>query len=161
MFLLQKKSKWDSDTNQLLRQKKLDNPKEYWSFFSRLSRELNNIPIEEFELYDHLKYLINALEAPQDFVNMNDDNDDLNVPITESEVRFCMEKIKNGKSAGLYDIYLEFIKYVPDEIVLMVTTFFNKILDIGIVPDDWATSIYQPILKKGGKWTPTTTGVYL
>ena len=48
-----------------------------------------------------------------------------------------MKKIKNGKSAGLDGIYPEFIKYVPDELVLMITTFFNKILDIGIV--------YQPI----------------
>ena len=154
LFLLQKKSKWDSDTNQLLRQKKLDNPKEYWSFFKRLSRELNNIPIGKSKLYDHFKYLNNALEAPQVFVNMNDDNDDLNVPITESEVRFCMKKIKNGKSAGLDDIYPEFIKYVPDELVLMITTFFNNILDIGIVPDDWATSIYQPIFEKGEKLDP-------
>ena len=60
---------------------------------------------------------------------MNDDNDDLNVPITESEVRLCMKKIKNGKSAGLNDIYSEFIKYVPDELILMITTFFNTLLD--------------------------------
>ena len=85
---------------------------------------------------------------------MNDDNDDLNVPITESEVRFCMKKIKNGKSAGLDDIYPEFIKYFPDELVLMITTFFNKIHDIAIVPDDWATSIYQPFFKKGEKLDP-------
>ena len=95
------------------------------------------MPIEKSKLYDHFKYLNNALEAPQDFVNINDVNDDLNVPITESEVRSCMKKIKNGKSAGLDGIYPEFIKYVPDELVLMITTFFNKVLDIGIV--------YQPI----------------
>ena len=96
LFLLQKKSKWDSDTNQLLRQKKLDNSKEYWSFFKRLSRKLNNIPIEKTKLYDHFKYLNNALEAPKVFVNINDDNDDLNVPITESEVRSCTKKYKMG-----------------------------------------------------------------
>ena len=64
------------------------------------------------------------------------------LPITESEVRSCTKKIKNGKSAGLDDIYPEFIKYVPDELILMMTTFFNKILDIGMVPDHWATSKY-------------------
>ena len=141
LFLLQKKSEWDSDTNQLLCQKILYNPKEYWYFFKRLSRELNNNPIEKSKLYDHYKYLNKAREAPQVFVNINDDNVDLNVPITESEVCSCMKKIKNGKSAGLDDIYPEFNKYVPDELVLMVTTFFNKILDLGIVPDNWATSI--------------------
>ena len=64
-FLLQKKTKWESDTNQLLRQKKLDNPEELWSFFKRLSREPNKIPIEKSKLYDHFKYLNNALEAAQ------------------------------------------------------------------------------------------------
>ena len=93
----------------------------------------------------------NALEAPQVSVDINDDNDDLKLPIAESEVRSCMKKIKNGKLAGLDDIYPEFMKYVPDELVLMITTFFNKIHDIGIVPDDWAISIYQPIFKKGEK----------
>ena len=111
--------------------------------------------------YDHFKYLNNALEAPQVSVNKNDDNDDLNVPITESEVRLCMKKIKNGKSAGLYKIYPEIIKYVPHEHIFMITTFFNRLLDIGIVPDTWATSIYQPIFKEWDKWTPTTTVVYL
>ena len=125
LSLLHKKSKWNSDTNQLLRQKKVENPKEFWSFFRRLSRELNKIPIEKSKLYDHFKYLNNAFAAPHVFVNRIDDNDDLKVPILESEERFCMKKIENGKSAGLDDIYPEFIKYVPEELVLMITTFFT------------------------------------
>ena len=68
LVLLQKKSKkskWGFDTVKLQRQKKLDNSKEYWSFFKRLSRELNSIPIQKSKLYDHFKYLNNALEAPK------------------------------------------------------------------------------------------------
>ena len=34
------------------------------------------------------------LEAPQVSVNMNDDNDHLNVPNIESEVRLCMPRLK-------------------------------------------------------------------
>ena len=64
-FLLQKKTKWESDTNQLLRQKEPDNPKKCWSFFKRLSGELDNIPIEKSNLYNHFKYLNKALEAAQ------------------------------------------------------------------------------------------------
>ena len=59
------------------------------------------------------------------------------------------EKIKNGKSAGLDNSYPEFIQYIPDELILIVATFFIKILDIGKVPDDWETSIYRPISKVG------------
>ena len=67
---------------------------------------------------------------------MDDNNDDLNVIITKSEVCLCMKKVKNGKIAGLNDIYPDFIKYVADKFILMITTFFNKILDTWIVPDD-------------------------
>ena len=80
-----------SDTNhQLLRQKNLTTRK-CIGFFSKDSRKLNNILIGKSKLYDHFKYLNNALEAPQVSVNMNDDNDDSNVLITEREVRLCMK----------------------------------------------------------------------
>ena len=52
---------------------------------------------------------------------MTNDNDDLNGPITESEVSLCMKKIKNGKSTGLGDTYPEFAKYATDEFINMVT----------------------------------------
>ena len=154
MFLLQNKSKWESDINELLRQKKLDNSKEYWSFFKRLSRKQSNFPNEKSKLYDHFKYLKNASETQQNYLTLNDDIDDLNVPIREQEIRLCMKKTTNGKSAGLDDVYPELIKFAPDELILLITTFFKKILDIGIVPHDWATSTYQPIFKKADKTDP-------
>ena len=49
-FCCKRKNKCESDTNQLLHLKKLDNPKEYWSSFKRLSRELDNIPIAKSKL---------------------------------------------------------------------------------------------------------------
>ena len=70
-----------------------------------------------------ITYMNNALEAPQVYVTMNDDNDDLNVPITESEIHTCVKKNKNGKSSGCDEIYPEIIKYAHDELILMITTF--------------------------------------
>ena len=88
--MLQKRSKWESDTNELLRQKKSRQPERIF-FFKRVKR--NSIPREKSKLYDQFKYLNNAVEAPQIYVKTIDDNDDLNVPITEGEVRLRTNKI--------------------------------------------------------------------
>ena len=48
---------------------------------------------------------------------------------TEQDSRLCMKTNKNGKSTSRDDVYPEFIKFAPDELILMITTFFNKILD--------------------------------
>ena len=153
MFLLRKKSILESKTNELLRQKKNINPKEYWSFFNTLVRK-EKIPIEKSELFEYFKNLNDASKCSNIYVNINDNNEELNVPSTEDEIRLCINKIKCGKSAGLDDVYPEFIKCASDELILIITTFFNKMFDIGDVPDDWATSIYQPIFKKGEKTNP-------
>ena len=149
--MLQRKSKWESDSNEFLRQKKLDNPPEYWSFFETLPKKQSNIPSEKSKLYDYFNYLNNAFKTQETSSTKSDDNDDLNVPIREQEIRVFMKKIKNGKSAGLDDVYPEFVKFAPDELILMITTFFNNMFIIRIVLDDWATSICQPIFKQGGK----------
>ena len=57
---------------------------------------------------------------------MNFDTDVLKVPITECELRLCMRKINNRKSVGLNNIYPEFIKFVSDELILMITIFQNN-----------------------------------
>ena len=137
-----------------MRQKKNINPKEYWSFFNKLVRKENKIPIKRSELFEHFKNLNDASKCSNIYVNINDNNEELNVSITEDEIRLCINKIECGKSAGLDDVYPDFIKCASDELILIKTTFFNKMLDIGEVPDDWATSIYQPDFKKGEKTNP-------
>ena len=44
----------------------------------------------------------------------------------------------NGKSGdlGVY-IYPEFPKYIPDSLLKVKTTFFNRILETTEVPEDW------------------------
>ena len=115
MFLLRKKSIWESKTNELLRQKKNINPKEQWSFFNTLVRKENKIPIEKSELFEHFKNLNDASKCSNIYVNINDNNEEINVPFTEDEIRLCINWIKCGKSAGLDDLYPEFIKCASDE----------------------------------------------
>ena len=160
---MRKKSTWEFKTNELLGQKKNNNPKEYGSFFKTFVRKENHIPVEKSDLFEHFKNLNDASKCSNIYDNNDneDNNEELDVPFTEHGKRSCINKIKCGKSAGLDDVYPEFINCASDELILIITTFFNKIFEIGEVPDDWATSLYQPLFKKGKKLTLTTTGVYL
>ena len=67
------------------------------------------------------------------------------------EITVCLEKIRNGKSAGHDDVFSEFLKYAHEKVITLLTRFFNKISESGVVPDDWALSIYRPLYKKGDK----------
>ena len=70
------------------------------------------------------------------------------------EVTACLKKMRNGKSAGHDDVLPEFLKYAHEKVITLLTRFFNKILESGVVPDDWGLSIYRPLYKKGNKKDP-------
>ena len=157
-FLKQKRLNWEAAMNKYLKAK-LNDPKEYWSFFKNLVRSEDEIPIKKSVFFEHFKSLNSASNASQfnsatGADSNNEHNDDINKMFTELEVQNCLRKIKNGKSAGLDNVFPEFIKYIPDSLTKIITLFFNKILDTGEVPDDWAVSVYQPIYKKGDKTNP-------
>ena len=105
-------------------------------------------------MYNHFKSLNSTNVCSQICHLDNNVNDELNKAFTENEVIKCMKKMKNGKSAGLDNIYPEFIKYIPDSLIKVITKFFNRILETTGVPDEWAISIYQPVFKKGNRINP-------
>ena len=105
-------------------------------------------------MYNHFKNLNSTNVCSQTWnldINLNDK---LNKALTENEVIKCMKKIKNGKSSGLDNIYPEFIKYLPDSLINVITKFFDRILETTEVPDEWAISIYQPVFEKGNRNDP-------
>ena len=71
--------------------------------------------------------------------------------ILESEVRSAMKALPNHKSAGLDNIPIEFFKPPNEEIVRVFTILCNKIWSSKCWPEDWKTSIYIPIFKKGDR----------
>ena len=74
-------------------------------------------------------------------------NEGLNEPFCFEEIKKCINKLKCGKSAGLDNIFPEFLKYAPDPLLYTLVEFLNKILEAGVVPDEWAISYYCPIFK--------------
>ena len=73
----------------------------------------------------------------------------LNSPFDLKEVQCCVKKLKNGTSAGQDNLFPELFKYAPTDFYVILTNFFNDILEKGQIPDDWGLSIICPIYKKG------------
>ena len=59
-----------------------------------------------------------------------------------------ISSLKNNKSPGVDNILNEFIKYCPEELIIVIVKFFNIILESGIVPTDWTIGIIKPLYKK-------------
>ena len=110
----------------------------------------DKIKIEK--LYEYLKTL-NAYEPNYDNdpqIDLNDQNDTLDPPITEEEIRFNLKRLHNNKSPSDDRINNEFLKCTIDILLPLYKDYLNTILDTGIVPDSWLKGILCPIHKRSG-----------
>ena len=72
-------------------------------------------------------------------------NEDINMPIVESEIWVQIKKLKNNKSAGIDSLTNELLKNCPDILMSIICKYFNLILNTIIVPSDWTKGIIKPI----------------
>ena len=147
---------------------KSSDPKEYWKIINsaagcntRMGR--SNITIDSF--MDHFKKLNNNdlnvnTESPEidpsisqaDVTTEGEDDLPFNQPVTEFEIRKAVKKLKNGKAAGIAQILNEFIKHSPEGMLKLICSYFNIILDTGIVPDSCPDSgSHCPYIQKQGR----------
>ena len=78
------------------------------------------------------------------------DNQILNEPFTEIQVKKTMKTLKNNKCGGIDLILNEFIKNSPDISIEIIVRLFNVILDSEFIPTDWCLGIIKPIFKNKG-----------
>ena len=63
----------------------------------------------------------------------------------------CILKLKNNKARGQDIIINEFLKSTKDKMINIYVKLFNLILSTGLIPEQWLTSIIQPIYKSKGE----------
>ena len=63
----------------------------------------------------------------------------------------CLQKMRNSNLAGHDDVFPEILKYAPKSVNIMLTGYFEKIIESGLVPDVWAFAIGRAVYKKGEK----------
>ena len=82
----------------------------------------------------------------------------LPIKITKEMVSIAISKIKSGKAAGPSGIIIEMIKTAADGVIVCLTSFFNHIIYIGGVTDDWHLSYTINLFK--GKEDALSCGNY-
>ena len=75
--------------------------------------------------------------------------DELDTPITMSEVETAIYHLKPDKAAGDDNISSEFILYGRESLKNSILVLFNKLYDVSFFPEIWYTGVIVPIYKKG------------
>ena len=144
-----------------LRKMQKSSPKDYWKYLNSVNKNKNepNAPsVESF--FDFFKNL-NATESDDDTedalkeelisnIDLDDDNQFLNSPITEEEISKCIKRLKNSKAPGSDLILNEYIKYTNPKMLNLYVKLFNLILETGVIPEKWVEGMIKPIYKNKG-----------
>ena len=128
------------------------NPKAYWSILKGSSKK-SNVEVPPIDdLVNHFREINSAPDDSEDeflpFINTA--NSELDVKITEDEIKKAMKGLKSGKACGIDSITNEFIKCTSDVMMPVYCKLFNHVFDTGILPDSWLNGIIVPIYKNKG-----------
>jgi hypothetical protein len=80
--------------------------------------------------------------------------DELDKPITESEIVDAIGHLKANKAAGIDGITGDMLKVALPVCLAYMVKLFNQILNSGEYPETWTSAIIVPIHKSGDKNTP-------
>ena len=69
--------------------------------------------------------------------------------VMEAEVEWAIKQLKDNKAPGQDGIPIELIKAGDDAMIKTITKICNNIWTTGKWPDDWKSSVFIPIFKKG------------
>lgn len=98
---------------------------------------------------------VNNIPEPVKNFNSTLEMDKLNhIEIYEQDVRNKLESLKINKSPGPDGIHAKLLYELRDELVILLTKFFNLSIKTGIVPQDWKDANVSPLFKKGSKAKP-------
>ena len=136
-------------TQDKLRNLSSKNPRDFWKLMISLEKTKDNENIDIETLYDFFKMLNEQNEnenMPQDLnTDLTNDDELFNSPITEGEIRKCIKTLKNNKSSSNDKIINEYLKYTVDTMLPIYVSFFNIVLETGIISDSWIEGIIRPI----------------
>ena len=136
-------------------------PREYWKFIkqncNKTSDSANKVSMESFVNYfgNHLN--MEATTQNDDLLQniiQNNDNIDLEGPITNEEIILSIKHIHANKSPGPDGICIEMFKSIQNEILPFLSSLFNELYDRGEIPSDWCKNIICPLYKGGPSTNP-------
>ena len=147
-------NKHNKSTQDKLRHLKSKNPKDFWKIMNSLDKAKDNESINIETLYNYFKTLNEQNEneeITQDLdIDINNDDELLNSQFTEEEIHKCIKIVKNNKSSSNDKIINEYLKSTVNMMLPVYISFFNIVLETGIILDSWIEGIIRPIYKNNG-----------
>ena len=142
-----------------------DKPKAYWNLLNELKQntdsiksrhsntidpqtwishfnKLNSVQPEFHSRIEELKTLLHDLEKPRCFNEMD-------MPISQSEISKAISKLKSNKSPGMDNISNQMLKHGQHAFLPSLKKLFNMCLSSGTYPNTWATGVITTIHKSG------------
>jgi len=144
--------------NDRIRKLSKNDPKEFWKIINKENKtKQSNTDIPDIsEFTEHFKSLNEGQEISEEtetelkIHSSNNTNEEMDKPITEQEIIFCIGKLKNNKACGDDFILNEYLKCSSTIMINIYVKLFNAVMDSGITPDSWACGIILPLFKKKG-----------
>ena len=127
--------------------------KQWWSLVNRLKtnprRMSTNILIDDFRTY-FLNLLNPSIENSSfQYAELNIQVECLDKPISLIEVCTVIDNVKLKKAPGEDKVTYECLKDAPTVYLEILTTFYNRILNSANICDNFKSTIFLPIHKKG------------
>lgn len=145
-------------TETKLRNMQQNDPKAYWKILNSLKKKGNTSNVKLDDLYTFFKD-VNAkqhensdddLNYITDNIDLDDDDNILNTPITQEEIERAILLLNNAKSPGSDMILNEHIKTSKTVMMPIYISLFNLVFSTGILPESWTIGIIKPIYKNKG-----------
>ena len=136
-----------------LRKLKSSDSKEYWKILNPKT-ENKDSKASLNDLFNYFKD-INSQDNSQTYTDINNNNiselnEEINRPISESEILKAVKQLKNNKSSGIDNIKNEHIKSTINIMLPIYTKLFNLVFNSGKIPESWTLGVIKPIYKNKG-----------
>jgi hypothetical protein len=149
------------------------NPAEFWKILKSLDNKILDQNSDLKELFNDIEKTVKHVQDQgrcknnnETFKNQIDEklqsleknicfNPETDDPITIKEIKFVLNKLKNGKAGGPDGIINEVIKYSCNITLKSVAKLFNLILKSGHYPKQWNKSYVILLHKSGSKSDPS------
>ena len=129
---------------------KKNNPKQFFAKFKKKFKALSKETIGDF--YEDFKSITSCTSQSDIFRSEGSEGgcifEELDKSISVNEIKEAVSNLKRGKLHGEDGILNEYFIEFYDYLLPVMHNLFNCILDTGIFPSTWSSSIIIPVYKK-------------
>ena len=156
-----KKKEWTASMIHSLENLECRDPKKYWDLINEIRQKKSgeqHYDTDEFVAF--FETLFAEKVSPDEKIdqklakNLTEVSQTGEPMFTMAELRKAIKLLKLNKSAGLDRIPAEFLKALPERILLIILKIINKIRTCFQYPDQWARGITTLLLKDGDDGDP-------